>query len=275
MRHAYLIIAHNEPEVLKYLVSSLDDDRNDIFIHFDKKVNVIPELSTERSGLHILEKRVDVRWGSVSQIKCEYALFETAAAYGPYDYYHLISGVHLPLKSVDVIDDYYSSVSGKAVLCGFTKDIEYQETLKLRRINLFLRGFASKDKTLRTSSQFLWKSFIAVQRLLGITINKNRSFYKAANWLSLPEDAMSYVLSCKEEVLKTYRFSLCGDEFFVPSLLMDSIFKDKIVDSDILLKVDMQRANPVSYHISAWEGMKGSPYLFARKFSTDSSKCHE
>lgn len=38
--HAYLIIAHNEFEVLQKLVGALDDPRNDIYIHFDKKVSV-------------------------------------------------------------------------------------------------------------------------------------------------------------------------------------------------------------------------------------------
>ena len=37
MKHAYLILAHNEFEVLRKLISALDDPRNDIFIHFDEK----------------------------------------------------------------------------------------------------------------------------------------------------------------------------------------------------------------------------------------------
>lgn len=37
-KHAYLIIAHNEFELLKLLVSQIDDVRNDIYIHIDKKV---------------------------------------------------------------------------------------------------------------------------------------------------------------------------------------------------------------------------------------------
>ena len=37
MRHAYLIIAHNEPEILQMLISALDDARNDIYVHIDKK----------------------------------------------------------------------------------------------------------------------------------------------------------------------------------------------------------------------------------------------
>ena len=34
MKHAYLIMAHNQFLTLKELVSVLDDSRNDIYVHF-------------------------------------------------------------------------------------------------------------------------------------------------------------------------------------------------------------------------------------------------
>ena len=46
MKHAYLIMAHHEFEVLGKLVQALDDERNDIYIHFDKKVKNYPLLKT-------------------------------------------------------------------------------------------------------------------------------------------------------------------------------------------------------------------------------------
>ena len=48
MKHAFLILAHTEFEVLKLLVSCLDDPRNDIFIHFDRKVPALPEIRTQK-----------------------------------------------------------------------------------------------------------------------------------------------------------------------------------------------------------------------------------
>lgn len=52
-KHAYLILAHSEPEILGILVSLLDDERNDIFIHIDKKSNIMDFLrvKTDRSNL--------------------------------------------------------------------------------------------------------------------------------------------------------------------------------------------------------------------------------
>ena len=95
MRHAWLIIAHNEFDILQRLVSMLDDARSDFFVHIDAKVHELPALKVERGRLFMMENRVDVRWGSVSQIEVELALMETALQHGPYDHYHILSGTHL------------------------------------------------------------------------------------------------------------------------------------------------------------------------------------
>ena len=38
-RHAYLIIAHNKFNQLRELLSLIDDYRNDIYVHIDKRAN--------------------------------------------------------------------------------------------------------------------------------------------------------------------------------------------------------------------------------------------
>ena len=116
MKHAYLIIAHHEFDILNKLIQAIDDERNDIFIHFDKKVRNCPSLTTHYSNLYILEKRIDIRWGHCSQIEAEYLLFETAGIRGEYHYYHLLSGVHLPswkhLHTVDSCSEKFAIPSG-------------------------------------------------------------------------------------------------------------------------------------------------------------------
>ena len=267
MRHAYLIIAHNEFEILELLVSKLDDERNDIYVHFDRKVQTLPQLTVSKGHLYVLDKRVDVRWGNVSQIKWEMVLFEKALENGPYDYCHLISGTHLPLMDIEGIDSFFSGKAGCSVVAGMVKDTDYQETLKMRRINLFTKNYASGNRLLSRCSQFLWKSFIALQKMLGIRINRSSTFYKASNWVSLTDEAVRYIVSKKKLIYRKYRFSLCGDEFFVPSELMESPLKDKLVNNELLLKREMQRANPRVYHLDELDGLKESGCVFARKFT--------
>lgn len=36
-KHAFLIMAHGQQGILRKLLTMLDDERNDIFLHIDKK----------------------------------------------------------------------------------------------------------------------------------------------------------------------------------------------------------------------------------------------
>lgn len=53
MKHAFLIMAHNNLEILQTLVSMLDDERNDIFLHIDLKSNMLANhpMSTSKARL--------------------------------------------------------------------------------------------------------------------------------------------------------------------------------------------------------------------------------
>ncbi len=267
MTHAWLIIAHNEFGILQRLVSALDAPQCDIFIHIDKKVKHLPHIHTEHSRLFNLTDRIDVRWGSVSQIRCELTLFETAAAAGPYDYYHVISGTTLPLKSLRVILDFFQGYAGKTIFAWLGKDPHYQEMLKMHRYNLFLHNYSSPNPLLKRLSQFLWKCAIAVQRLVGIEAHRGKAFYKSNNWLSLTEEAVQYLLSRKKEILKTYRYTFCGDEYFVPTELMSSPLKDSLVSDERYLLHNIERSNASVYHLSELEELCKTEYLFARKFT--------
>lgn len=266
MKHAYLIIAHNEFEVLKRLINALDDERNDIYVHIDAKVRIMPQLHCERSRLYILKKRINVRWGDVSQIKSEYALWEEAYPHGPYSYYHLISGTHLPLKSQDVIHHYYDAKQGNSIISPMYTN-EYEIDLKIRRYNLFTYTYNSSNKIIKTLSQFLWRVSGFVQKRLDIRRYKKEQFYKASNWVSLTHEAIGYMLSSKREIIAKYKYSWCGDEFFVPSELSRSPLKDDIIYADDILKVCFVGSTPRILTDKDLEMLIQSDSLFARKFS--------
>ena len=51
MKHAYLILAHNEFGLLQTLICYLDDERNDIYVHIDRKVKELPTLKVEKANI--------------------------------------------------------------------------------------------------------------------------------------------------------------------------------------------------------------------------------
>ena len=99
--HAYLIIAHKNPEQIKMLLSQIDDKRNDIYLLFDKKsdVKALTSFNYEiiQSKLHFV-KPLKINWGGYSQIKAELSLLTEACKNEKYDYLHLISGQDLLIK---------------------------------------------------------------------------------------------------------------------------------------------------------------------------------
>ena len=101
MKHAWLVIAHNEFEILQMLLDALDHPEADIYVHIDKKVKEMPALHAGKSVLqntkdpaynmvvydamfdavcihnHDRRKRIQTRWKS---------LFHRASPI-EYDYY--------------------------------------------------------------------------------------------------------------------------------------------------------------------------------------------
>lgn len=63
IKHAYLIIAHNNWSVLERLLVLLDDNRNDIYLHIDKKVPFPSLVCTLQKAKIIILNKVNVKWG--------------------------------------------------------------------------------------------------------------------------------------------------------------------------------------------------------------------
>lgn len=139
-KHAYMIIAHNEFDLLEILVRLLDDPRNDIYVHIDAKVKNFDFKSfqalTQYSRLRFTPRRISATWGDFSLVNTELLLLQTAVAgedpAQPYAYYHLISGVDLPIKSNDDIHAFLRKMLGKSLYIF----------PKMSRIRLLLQGFA-------------------------------------------------------------------------------------------------------------------------------------
>lgn len=265
MKHAYLIIAHNEFEVLSSLLELLDDERNDIYIHFDKKLSEVPDLSCKRSALFVIEHRVDVRWGTYSQIEAEYLLMSAAFHEGYYSFYHIISGVHLPLRNQDQIHAFFDKYVGQTVLQMWPENNDDIEG-KLRRYNIITKHFMDFGTKAWTVSRFLWKSANYIQKTLKMKRNMNINFKKSDQWVSLSNDAVRLLLNNTGMAKRIFKYTFCGDEYFVATLL--SLFNSPIVSTNSLLKVEFDSTSPRIFSMTDYECLMSSGCLFARKFSS-------
>jgi len=267
MKFAYLILAHDNFKQLQRLLGMLDDSRNDIFVHIDGKVRQLPALKTAKANLYFLDNRVDVRWGTYSQIQAHFELYRESHRMGPYDFYHLIAGTTLPLKSQDFLHAFFDGFRGASLFRIWPEDAG-EIDFKLRRIHFWTRNFQSGNKGARWLTQHFWTANMFVQKKLGVRINRTETFCKSDCWASLSESAVCYLLMHEKDIQKKYRHTFAGDEFY----LVSELKKDPgltVVDCSKLLYVEFVEGqdHPADLTKEEFVRLQESDFLFARKFS--------
>lgn len=274
MKHAYMILAHGEPELLQALVQRLDDPRNDIYVHFDKKWLTPPTLTVTAARLILLEERIDVRWADVSMLQAEYALFRAVIASGEdYSHCHLISGVDLPLKSQEAIHAFFAAHAGKEFVGLHQAPMTYRADKALHYWHPFAGSFRGKG-FFHQAKRILRYLAVELQILLGRRRNKHVDFRKGGQWVSVTPAFLSYLLSQEQEVYQIYRGTFGADEYFIPTLLETSPFRHALYnDSDESLgavrsigwRADGQL---IDFGWDDLPGLQSTQNLFARKFNS-------
>lgn len=265
MRYAYLIMAHNEFGILRQLVSLLDDESNDIFIHFDSKVNKLPDgITTQRSRLFIVEERIDVRWGCLSQIEAEFALLRAAFKKDEYSHYFIISGTHLPLKDIKFINKFINEHLGESVLKLWEEDLG-NINYKFGKYHFFTKGCYSNNKFVALISNFAWRFALKIQTILKIQ-RKFDKLIKSDQWCLLSEEAVIRLLDEEEYILSKYRYTFCPDEYVMATELKQ--WGLPCLDYQNLLYTSFVGSRPITFCLSDLDTLKSTDYLFARKFSS-------
>lgn len=268
MKHAYLILAHHEFVLLQQLVACLDDKRNDIYVHIDRKVRDLPDLHTAEAALYMLEERVDVRWGDVSVVEAEFALFEAAVRRGPYQYYHLLSGVDLPLKSQDDIHRFCKEHDGRQFIGYTSTSITPEVVRKAQRWHPFPGDFQNRSVLKRV----LRSACLRFQETFGIKRNRDIDFKKGSQWVSITDGMARYFLDHQDWARHTFSHTFCSDEMVMQTLCWQSSFRDSIYDTEDDATGCMRAIGWKDGQLSDWaakdyDHLKASPALFARKFN--------
>ncbi len=273
-KHAYLIICHNHFSQLGTLLGLLDDPRNDIYIHVDQKVDEFPRqmLNEKLRYAHIYYiDRLSISWGGYSMVQCEINLLEAAVSNtaAEYAYYHLLSGVDLPLRSQEQIHRFFDENTGKEFLSFSTKANQTKDFLDRVAFYHLLqekvgrtRGALSKIETLLIKSQ----QYLHIDRLGS---DRDR-FYKGNQWFSITDALARFVLLPEQKAFteKHMKWSCCSDELFIQTLTMNSPYKDNIVN-DSMRMIDWKRGTPYTFRTEDYDLLMQSDKLFARKFDED------
>lgn len=278
-KHAYLIMAHNSIESLKHLLQVIDDERNDIFIHIDKKMQFLNKAEiaswVHHSNIYFA-KRGDIKWGHISLTMCEVELVELATKTGNYHYYHIISGVDFPIKSQDYIHSQLENEN--SLFISYHKDGEYGDDYMYKVQYYFPlmrfvgRGYhdgpGKKKAFLRWLTTQEWKN-IDRQRARGVDRTKKYpgiTFYKGDNWFSIPDDFARYLVANKRQIKKMFSMTNGPDEFVMQTMALNSQFKER-VKNESLRAIDWKRGNPYEYKLEDYNELIEKKEFFARKIS--------
>ena len=274
-RHAYLILAHENTAVLRRMLALIDHERNDIFIHIDKNskgIRIQNMLECVKKSNIKVSRKYRVFWGNNSIALATLELLKEASR-GQYSYYHVLSGADLPIKSKEEIWNFFEKYAGKEFIHFGTK--QYQKDISCR-YNQY--HFFSKQLGRKRDKKF-WVDMetysLAIQRRLHIDRTKrvNYDFYGGANWVSITNNLVQYIVQNIGKYRSSFRFTQNSDELMFQTIVMDSSYKDNLYhpqfDNDYcacVRYIDWNRGTPYVFRSSEFEELMESECMFARKF---------
>lgn len=278
MRHAFLIIAHNEPAVLGCLLSLLDTEEADIYLHIDRRADTLYGQFAAWRPAHArfwpLADRRAVCWGDISQVDVELDLFSAAHAHGPYAYYHLLSGTDLPLRAPAEIFSFFARHQGREFVHFWQSEAHRRDlSRKVARHYLFTRHLKDKGTLTHALTAPVRNLCLALQKLTGYSRRADAPFCKGSNWVSVTEAFCTHLLEQAPALRRRLTRTLCPDEIFVQTVLWNSPFRERLFSTadDItkasLRHIDWQRGHPYVWQDADFDELMASGALFARKFS--------
>lgn len=286
-KHAYLIIANRNFKQVELLVNTLDDARNDIYILIDKKAQETrPKFKCQYSNVYILQE-IPVFWGDFSLITAEVNLFKAAASNADveYSYYHLLSGLDLPLVSQDKMHEFFAQHPNKQFVTLSAMGNQRKLHMRLRK-HLFVKNF-------RVSGNIIKKSFFKIFRkfenaYLFFTTHESDHIDFGSNWVTLSNEFVQKIVkkSNLDQISEVFRGGFLVDELFIPYELKKFHMENQIYHADpVHDKCDEFQGN--LRYINWWDGSpltftkdnynellraKEAGHFFARKFDIQIDK---
>ena len=292
MKHAFLIIAHNNWRQLKQLIKCLDSDNHDIYVHIDRKSKDFDKFNfanvTQKSMLKFYTE-YEVFWGGFSLVEVELFLLQKAFT-THYDYYHIISGVDLPLKNNSEIDKFFEKNVGKEFILFDNKAlVENPEISRRAKYYHFLQNYRRRYKQKWKNDFFTFWERVSLVLQIIFQVNRVKNLdWKikyGSNWVSITDSLVAVILENKEKITKVFSRTNCADELFIQTIAFNCGFKENIYQPDLnqtanLRYIDWNRGNngnPYTFkfcdkNLLIPSDSKENKNLFARKFSESIDK---
>lgn len=224
MKIIYAITCHRMTNPLVHTVNYLSSfSENIILIHVDKKSNLEDFKSLNNSNVHFIDNRVNVQWGSISQIQSVLELMKVSLTYS-YDYFFLLSGDDIPLKT----DEELKKLLREYSKCDFLYfDERMKDNVIEQRVKyIYPDIYYQRDKRLLTRTRkkifSLTKNWLYINKTLIKNNYRLPKLYKGTNWLSIRKETVEYILKYIKDnkwFLAIFDRSFCCDEVIFHTII--------------------------------------------------------
>lgn len=225
MKQVFLICAHKDIDQLNALVGQLRDPDFLVYVHLDRKSKLDPGLLHPQACL--VKKRIDVRWGGVSQVEATLASLRQILAEVPdFDKVVFLSAQDFPLLPNDLLKAELARVRGRELI--ETAPISRTGWRVMHRFQYFYRADANWIARLACAAVNRGMRAMTLARQLpdGFTP------YGGSCWWALSRDCLHEVLRLADahpRLLRFCRSVQSPDELFFQTLVMQSRFAAQVL----------------------------------------------
>jgi hypothetical protein len=266
MRIAHLIIAYKEPTQVARLVKALTHADFDFFIHIDKKSNQAAfEMLQQINRVTFIKNRIQVRWAGFSFTKAIInGMREILASGTRYDFINVMSGQDYPIKPVASMVDFFQNHLGSTFMSWEQEGSPWwQESMgRIEQYHTTDFNFKGQYKL-----QFLINRVLPKRKFpLPYTLfGGNCSMY----W-TISTACAAYVVAFLDQhpdLQRFARFTWAPDEFLIPTIIMNSPFREKVINKSLrYFDWSQGGANPKLLTNQDVHLLARSDSFFARKF---------
>ena len=273
MKIAVLMQCHKNPEQINLLLKALKHPQVDVFVHVDSKSENIRGDIEKDAGIYLLPKRdcVDVQWAQFSQVKATLNLLNAAiSGGGGYSHYFLISGQDFPIKSIEEIVDFLSAhENDNFIECSTVKKFEKRNEIYFPSCVIGRKSWQKVIKNLWIYGTGGWNRTFSIFKRKPVD---GFSYYFGSQWWCLNDKTARWIynyLDRQPRYIKLFSHSLCPDECFFQTLVMNSPYADNVKPYLHYIKWEKGKSSPKTLTVSDYEGLKQTKKYIARKFDID------
>jgi hypothetical protein len=265
MRIACIIMAHKEPHQIERFINKFRQLPFEFYIHLDKKIKKESfEYLAQAPNVHFIRNRVRIRWASSSFIDGLLNSFREVRETGKtYDFISVMSGQDYPIKPITNLYNSLEKNSGRNFICFEEGGDWWHEAMhRIHKYHFTNFGFKGRYRI-----QFFLNALLP-QRKFPLPYKLYGG--PRAMCMTLTMDCAAYILKFIEsnkKLRRFIRFTWGPDEFLIPTLIMNSEFKQTVIN-DNFYYIDWSRGgpNPKTLTSEDYNMLVTSDKMLARKF---------